>query len=273
MSEKTADLHIHSVFSDGTSSPEQLAELAGRAQVSCLAVVDHDTVEAIGPVGECCAVRGIEVIPGIELTAEYRGLEVHILGYLFDPREPGLRRCLEELREFRVQRVHRIVDRLRQMNVALDAQAVFQVAGAGTVSRLHVARAMVARGVAGSVWEAFDKYIGDNAPAHVLGFKLTPAEATRLIRDAGGVAVLAHPYTLRREALIPDLLDQGIQGLEVYYPEHGAEMTARYEQLCRSRGLVMTGGSDFHGAAKPDVKLGCKRIPYELVEALRRCAR
>jgi 3',5'-nucleoside bisphosphate phosphatase len=149
---------------------------------------------------------------------------------------------------------------------------VFETAGKGTVGRLHVARALVNRGFITVTWEAFHKYIGDKGPAYVLGFKLSSAQAIRLIREAGGVAVLAHPYCLGGEEMIDELVDMGIQGIEAYYPEHTAAMTKTYLAIAAKKDLLVTGGSDFHGSAKPDVRLGLVKVEYGLVERLKKAA-
>ncbi|HOW42523.1 MAG TPA: PHP domain-containing protein [Candidatus Omnitrophota bacterium] len=270
MSERLADLHVHTVFSDGTLTPQELIDRAGGIGLAALSVVDHDTVEGVRPSIDAGRRAGIEVLPGIELTAEYGDLEVHILGYLFDDRHPPLLKQLEQLKQNRIQRVHAMLAKLEAMDIHLAAGQVFALSSSGTVSRLHLARAMVQAGITASLWEAFDKYIGDRGPAYVMGFKLTAQEAIALILEAGGVPVLAHPYALRRNALIPELVAFGIKGLEVYYPEHSPSMVEAYLQIARTYNLVVTGGSDFHGQAKPDVKLGSRTVTYALVEALKK---
>jgi predicted metal-dependent phosphoesterase TrpH len=270
MSERLADLHVHTVFSDGTLTPQELIDRASGIGLAALSVVDHDTVEGVRPSIDAGRRAGIEVLPGIELTAEYGDLEVHILGYLFDDRHPPLLKRLEQLKQNRIQRVHAMLAKLEAMDIHLSAGQVFALSTSGTVSRLHLARAMVQAGITASLWEAFDKYIGDRGPAYVMGFKLTAQDAIALILEAGGVPVLAHPYALRRNALIPQLVAFGIKGLEVYYPEHSPSMVEAYLQIARTYNLVVTGGSDFHGQAKPDVKLGSRTVTYALVEELKK---
>jgi 3',5'-nucleoside bisphosphate phosphatase len=266
---KFADLHVHTIFSDGTSSPPEVIAEALKQGVAVVAVTDHDTVLGLGACVEEGRLKDIEVIAGIELTAEHEGTEIHMLGYLFDYQKEALIRRLDELRQNRVERIYKIVDKLKGIGVNLKPQAVFDLAKNGTVGRLHVARAMVKEKIVNSVTEAFQKYIGDTCPAYVCGFKLSPAEAITLIRSAGGVAVLAHPYTLRRDELIPYFVELGLQGLEAYYPEHAQAMVNFYLGLAKKYNLLVTGGSDFHGSAKPDVKLGAVKLPYELVERLK----
>lgn len=264
-----ADLHLHTVFSDGTYTPQELILEAARQGLSAIAVVDHDTVAGLMPATEAAKSENIEIIPGIELSAEYDGLEVHVLGYLIDYRHKGLLEKLNFLKQNRIERIYKITDKLKAIGVNLEAQEIFDIAKQGTVGRLHVARAMVSRGCVGSAQEAFRRYIGDKCPAYVCGFRFSPAEAIRLIKDVGGIPVLAHPYTLNRDELIPQFVDYGLMGLEVYYPEHTQSMVNFYLGLTRKFNLLATGGSDCHGNAKPEAKIGLVKIPYELVDKLK----
>lgn len=266
---KYADLHLHTIFSDGTYTPAGLIEKAGRLGLVCLAVVDHDTVLGIAPALEAAKGKAIEVIPGIELTAEYEGLEIHILGYLIDYKNKNLIEKLDVLKKNRIERIYKIADKLKALGIDLKAETVFALAQQGTVGRLHVARAMVGEGLIKSSAEAFRKFIGDKCPAYVLGFRLSPYEAVKLIKDAAGIPVLAHPYSLNRDDLIPKLIDYGIMGLEAYYPEHTHAMVNHYLNLAEKYNLLVTGGSDCHGEAKPEAKLGSIKIPYALVEKIK----
>ena len=266
---KFADLHVHTVFSDGTSTPEELVAQASKAGLAAISVVDHDTVEGLSACIDAGRQKDVEVVPGIELTAEYEGAEIHILGYLIDHKSPELREQLASLKENRIQRIHEIVDKLKHLGVNLKPQSVFDIAGKGTVGRLHIARAMVREGLVRSVAEAFQKYIGDKCPAYVCGFKLQPYGAIKLIRDSGGVSVLAHPYILARDEWIPYFVEFGLKGLEIYYPEHTPGMVSFYLDLSRKHNLLVTGGSDFHGDAKPGLNIGAVKIPYELVDKLK----
>lgn len=270
---KFGDLHLHTLFSDGTYTPEELVKKSAKVGLSAISVVDHDTIDGILPAVMAARAEGIEVIPGIELSSDYEGLEVHILGYCFDPESNDLKSKLALLRQNRIERVYKMVDKLKGLGIKLEAQAVFDIGGEGTVGRLHIARAMVNDGVVRSTAEAFQKYIGDKCPAYVCGFRFSPLEAIKLIRDIGGVAVLAHPYLLRSDELIRQFVGFGIMGLEVYYPEHTQSMINLYLELAKEYNLLVTGGSDCHGKAKPDVKIGLVRLPYRLVEKLKAASR
>ncbi len=270
---KFADLHLHTVFSDGTFTPEELIKKAVKAGLSAVSIVDHDTIEGITPAVAAAREFGIEVVPGIELSSEYNGVEVHILGYCFDPANGDLRSKLALLRQNRIARVYEMVDKLKCLGIKLKAESVFEIGGDGTVGRLHIARAMVKDGFVGSTSEAFQRYIGDKSPAYVCGFRFSPLEAIQLIRGIGGVAVLAHPYLLRNDEMIRHFVDFGIMGLEVYYPEHTQSMINRYLELAKEYDLLVTGGSDCHGKAKPDIKIGLVKLPYQFVEGLKSAAR
>lgn len=266
---KFADLHLHTVFSDGTYTPQELISQSARSGLSAIAVVDHDNVDGIEPALKIAKIKDIEVLAGIELSAEYDGLEVHILGYLIDYKRKELIDRLGFLQKNRIERIYKIVDKLRNMGVALEAESVFDIARGGTVGRLHVARAMVSAGLIGSIAEAFRKYIGDKCPAYICNFRFSPIEAIKLIQEVNGIPVLAHPYTLNRDDLIPKFVDCGLMGLEVYYSEHTKGMINFYLDLAKKYNLLVTGGSDCHGNAKPEVKIGSVKIPYELVEKLK----
>ncbi|MDD5155499.1 MAG: PHP domain-containing protein [Candidatus Omnitrophica bacterium] len=265
-----ADLHTHTLFSDGTYTPQGLVEEALKQGLDAVSITDHDNVCGIAPALEAAKHSGPEVIPGIELSAEYNCREVHILGYFIDYGSQRLAKELAVLKNNRISRIHKIVEKLDASGIKLEAQSIFDIAASGTPGRMHVALAMVKQGAAGSVYEAFEKYIGDKGPAYVCGFRFSPLEAIRLIRECGGVAVLAHPYLIDDDELIPQLVKSGLQGLEVYYPEHTQSMVNFYLSLARQHNLAVTGGSDFHGKLKPQVKIGSIKIPYELVEELRK---
>ena len=266
---KFADLHLHTHFSDGTFSPKELVNKAVRAGLSAIAICDHDIVGGIDPAIEAASSEDIEILPGIELTAEEDGSEIHILGYLIDYKRKEFTERLKVLRERRVERIYKIVEMLNGLGLPLSAEGVFEVAKHGTVGRLHVARAMFAAGLISSISEAFQKYIGDKGPAYVLGFRFTPKEAIKLIRDTGGIPVIAHPYSLNNDELIPRFVDLGLMGIEVYYPEHSQSMINFYLGLAKKYNLLVTGGSDCHGNAKSEVKIGSIKVPYELVEKLK----
>jgi len=265
-----ADLHVHSLASDGTFTCAQLVKESIKRKLSAIAIVDHDTVAAVGEATALAEGLDLEIIPGIELTAQYENQEIHILGYFLDYQNNLLLQKLKLVQQSRIERVYQILINLEGLGIKLDPEAVFKISGTGTVGRMHIARALVEKGCVGTTAEAFRKYIGDKSPAYVLGFRLSPQEAIQIINDAGGVAVLAHPYILRNDELIAEFAGMGLKGIEVYYPEHSQSMVNFYLDLAKKLNLLVTGGSDFHGSAKPDIKLGIIKVPMELVEVLRR---
>ncbi len=268
MSSKFADLHVHSNFSDGTFSPQQIVSTAVKAGLSCVSITDHDTVDAIDPARKAAGVD-LEVITGIELTAESSGQEIHILGYLFDHKNEAFLRMLAHMREVRVKRIHDICLKLKKHYVPVEPEEIFKLAAGGSVGRLHVARVLLQKGHVGSIAEAFYRYIGDKGPAYVGKFKMTPKEAIDWILKVRGVPVLAHPYTLSERSFILDFVKDGIMGLEVFYTEHSDHQKNEFVKIAEKYNLLITGGSDCHGLAKEKVSIGKIKLPYEYVERMK----
>ena len=264
------DLHSHTTASDGTLTPAALVREAARRGVRVLAVTDHDSTEGLAEaLAEAQAHPPLQIVPGIEINCDVEGAEIHILGYGMDYEAAWFREFCARQREERRARVHRMADRLSALGMPIDADEVFAIVKEGSAGRPHVAQVMVARGYVKTVREAFDRYLGSGKPAHVPRVKLTPADAVRLIRRAGGAPVLAHPGLADRDELIPDLIAAGLMGIESYYPEHSAAQTAGYVQTCRDHGLVPTGGSDFHGPRVRAGSLGIPSVPMIVWEELR----
>jgi len=266
---KCADLHLHTVFSDGTFTPRELIQEAKKAGLSAISIVDHDTVAAIKPAIDEAGEFDIEIIPGIELTADHNGREVHILGYLIDYTKPSFKQKLDFLKQNRIERIHKITEKLKDIGIVLSPEKVFALASFGTVGRLHVARAMVKENIVANTKEAFRRFIGEKGPGYVCGFKLNVPQAIGLIKSVKGIPVLAHPFTLYDDELIPEFVKYGIMGLEVYYTEHSQSMINAYLRMAKEYNLVVTGGSDCHGDAKPKIKIGSIKIPYALVDSLK----
>jgi len=264
-----ADLHLHTIFSDGDFTPEQLVQEAVKAQLSCIAVTDHDCILGIKPAQEV-APDSLEVIPAIELTAEQNSLEIHILGYFIDVNNDELNTELDRLHKVRIQRIYDMTEKLNKIAIDVSAEDVFKISQHGCVGRLHIAQVLLEKGHVSNIYEAFNRYIGDKAPCYVSKFSLNPKEAIDLIIRAKGIPVLAHPYVLRNDSLIVSFIEQGIKGLEVYYPEHSQLIIHKYLAIARKFGLLVTGGSDFHGDIKPRISVGHVKVPYKLVEKLKK---
>ena len=242
------DLHSHTLASDGALSPRDLVRKAIEHGVSVLAITDHDSTEGIAEArAEASRRPGFTLVPGLEINCDVEGAEIHVLGYLVDHEAPWFQEFLREQRAARTERVHRLAARLAELGMPIDPAEVLALAGEAAPGRPHVAQIMVRRGYVKSVREAFDKYLRSDGPANVPRHRLTPVEAVEVIRRARGVPVFAHPGLADRDAMIPTLVDAGLQGIETYYAEHSTEQVRRYLDLCRRFDLVATGGSDYHG--------------------------
>ena len=266
---RTADLHLHTQFSDGTETPARVVALSKAAGLSVIAITDHDNTEAFAIAEPLARQQGIELLTGIEMSASAEGEEVHVLGFLIDLSHAGLQQHLAVQQARRVARIHEMVARLRRVGVAIEAEEVLRLAGEGTVGRPHVARILQKHGYVANLPEAFTKYIGPGNPGFVPGSPLPPVEVIQVIRAAGGVPVLAHPIYLKRDDLIERFVGDGLAGLEVYHSGHNPETVRRYEELADRLKLLRTGGSDFHGDSKEGVLVGGIHVPYSLVEALK----
>jgi hypothetical protein len=265
MKEKFADMHVHTRASDGMISPEEAVKLAKEAGLVAVGVADHDSIDGLEAALEAGKRYGIEVIPGVELSAEAEATEVHIIGYYIDWRDRQLRKRLRKFQEFRKDRARRIVDKLRELGVDLTYEEVLAVAGGEVIGRPHVAQVLVKRGYVQNPDEAFDRYLGSGKPAYVKKFELSPAEAIRMIERIGGIPVLAHPK-FGGEDMLSELVSHGLRGIEVYHSQHGPSEISRYKRLAREHNLLATGGTNSHGF---DVAIGSVRVPYKLVEMLK----
>lgn len=264
------DLHVHSSASDGLLSPTALVAEAAQAGVRTLALTDHDTVAGIEEALAAGARFGVEVIPGIEMTAFCAGVELHILGLFVDHRHHALKEFLNGARRARVERMEQMIARLRGLGVEIGLEEVRAKAAGGSLGRPHLARALVDRGVVGSVGEAFDAYLAAGRAAYVERPDVKSAQAIGVIRAAGGVPVLAHPTRYGRDDLIPQLVREGLRGLEACHADHDPGAVAHYLRLAGDHGLAVSGGSDFHGPASGrSGQLGAPWLRPEHVEALR----
>lgn len=270
----SCDLHVHTNASDGLLAPEKVIHLAKEIGLEAVAITDHDTTAAIGRAASTGKVAGVEVVPGIEISTEWQEEEIHILGYYLDYGLAWLQERLAKRREGRMRRAQTIVGRLRDLGLEIDWDRVLALAGGAAVGRPHIAMAMMEKDYVGSIEEAFRRYLDRGAPAYVPRTPLTPQQAVALIRAAGGVPVLAHPGLIRKRALVQELLATGVIGLEVFYPEHDEATVAWLLGLVSERGLIATGGSDFHGyEAQGYAPLGACRVPSETLVLLRNAAR
>lgn len=256
------DLHAHSTASDGSYSPAKLVALAVERGLSVLALTDHDTIAGIPEARDAAQAAGIGFIAGIELDIEWKPGECHLLGYGLDSPNAGLEELLVRVNGLRRERNLEIVERMRAAGIAVDFSRVEAIAGGGTVGRPHFARHLVEIGAVKNVQQAFDRYLAKDRPFFIDRKSITLDEGIAVIRASGGVPVLAHPLSLyvswgRMQEVISNFRDRGIAGLEAWHPAVRIVEGERLEALARSLGLFVTAGSDFHGLARPERKLGC----------------
>ena len=255
------DLHCHSTFSDGSLTPEQLIEEAAKIGLLALALTDHDTTAGLPRFLAAATGTSVRAVPGVELSVDCSHGVMHMLGYWMDVDNPELVRQMEWIRNGRDMRNRAMLEKLNALGFAMSWEDVQSFAGEDVVGRPHFAQVMLQKGYAKDKNEAFDQWLGDGKPAYVDRPRLTAEVAVALVRQAGGVAVLAHPFTLRvgKEAmakLFGDLAAAGLAGVECYYSEHSADLTKEYLAMAQQANLVPTGGSDFHGEVSPGIHLG-----------------
>jgi predicted metal-dependent phosphoesterase TrpH len=270
---RRADLHTHTTASDGRLSPPGLVQKAHLRGLAALSITDHDSVAAYPTATLAAEQCGIELIPGVELSANVRGGDVHLLGYGFDLGDAGLRGHLTRYRQERLDRAREIVAKMAALGRPVSMERVLAHAGGGTVGRPHLARAIVEAGHAETVQGAFVRYIGDGAPAFVPKGSASPEDLIGLVHAAGGVCVLAHPATFVRVALVERLAEAGLDGIETVHPMHDADLRAYWERVAHRFGLIQTGGSDYHGfGARDDERFGAYTVPASRVDRLRPAA-
>jgi hypothetical protein len=271
------DLHTHTNRSDGTFEPAELVRLAAERGLDAVGVTDHDTTDGLPEAAAAGTEHGVEVVPGVEFSAEHLGSSVHVLCYWMDPSHEGFQAELTRLRNDRFRRGELMVEKLQALGFDLSFERVREIAKGGNIVRPHVAQAMVEAGIVASEEEAFEKWIADGRPAHVPKHALDPVDAVTLIRQAGGLCVLAHPGMWGDQTSVPDELIEamagaGMAGLEVEHTDHSPEQRDRYRALAAGLDLVATGGSDCHGTRYDPIRLGTSRCPPESFAALRELA-
>ena len=265
---KFADLHLHTQFSDGTFTPEELVLRAQNCGLACIALTDHDTVEGCARAAAACAAAKMEFISGAELTAEHDDTEVHILGYFLDTKNKVLLDRIAMFQAVRQDRINEMCAALNKLGIPLKAESVFALANCKSPGRPHVARAMVKEKLIGNLDQAFEKYLKKGKPAWVPKTKMSALEGVELIHQAGGLAVMAHPGLNRTDDIIPDLVKAGLDGIECFHTKHSTVMAERYLEIAEKYDLLVTGGSDCHGFSKKAPLIGTVKLPYEHVEKL-----
>ena len=269
------DLHLHTTASDGTLTPSELVSKARSAGLSIFSVTDHDTTAGLAEAGEAARGAGLELVNGIEISAVEDRRDVHVLGYFIDPAAPVLRNFLERQREDRLRRVREMAARLDALGAPIDVEPILAEALRGrSVGRPQIASALLSRGHVATRDEAFDRFLEFGGPAFVPRHGASASEVVSIVHEAGGLASLAHPGLLRRDQLIAPLAAAGLDALEVRHADHDAETESKYRALARTLGLLVTGGSDFHGDNGHRVcRLGTLTLPREDYDRLRSAPR
>ena len=264
-----ADLHTHTFHSDGTRSPKEVIDVAYDSGLRIISISDHDNLAAYFEIKSYADDRGMLLIPGIELSCGYEGVDVHILAYAFNPLDETIEERLREFRQARHRRGYAMVERLRGQGLNISTERVDELAAGAAMGRPHVARALVEAGYVASVAEAFDKYIGNGKPGFVEKERFRIEEAVELIGSAGGVTSIAHPTIYPdHQKLVPGILDMGVDAVEVLHPEVRDDDRYRLTNLARFRGKFTTGGSDDHGTVKTAQTLGTIRVPETTIQPL-----
>ena len=276
------DLHLHTRYSDGSLTPAEVVDLAHQAGVTAVAITDHDILDGIPHALNAATPLDIEVIPGVELSSRFHERELHVLGYFVDWQDSTFRDHLSQQRRSRHVRNPQTIERLNALGLELSVEEVKAKAGSDSIGRPHVAQVLVEKGYVQDTREAFDRYLKEGAPAYVPRTLADTRDVIAWIRNAGGVPVLAHPTWTRCQGeplhrLCAGLKEAGLLGLEVFYSSHNRRQTSRFLELAKRLDLLVTGGSDFHGAANPGIQVGRGKgnlkVPAALLDPLRQAAR
>ena len=265
----TADLHIHTTASDGRFSPQEIFDQARRANLNYIAITDHDTIDGLHYFKSISNTE-LTVIPGIELNTDQPGCEVHVLGYGIDICNVQLNDELTKMTEDRVIRAQKIINKLTLLGYPVSYNRVLEIAAnSRAIGRPHIAKALLEQGYFSTMDEIFNTLLDTNGPAYIPHYKLSPEGAMQLIANAGGIHVLAHPGLIGNDDIVRRLINQGLHGLEVYHPKHTEEQVKTYAEIAEKHGLLITGGSDFHGIpGRFPVQLGLFTIPSLLADTL-----
>ncbi len=264
------DLHVHTNASDGLFTPSEVVENSLKLGLGAIAITDHDTVDGYVEASRMVDAKVMEVVPGVELSSNHKGADVHILGYYIDHQNPEFAKKILKFRQSRYERGESMVARLNELGLNLSMDTVKTIAGNSSLGRPHVADALLREEFVQTYDEAFARYIGYHAPAYVPKKILTAPQAIDLIHLIRGVAVMAHPGTLRHDEFIPDLVEMGIDGIEAYHSQHKRNDITRYKNLARKLGIIYTGGSDCHGPRKGKSLIGTQRVPYSVLVKLKK---
>ena len=264
------DLHLHTIFSDGQYSPEELISMVKDADIDIISVTDHDTVDGINESIEIGKKYGVEVIPGLEISSDIRDREVHILGYFINPQNKELEEYLRFFRSERIKRAARIAEKLNVLGMEIELSDIMDIAKNSAVGRPHIAKAMVKKKLVSNYFEAFSKYIGNGCPAYERKVHVSPRSAFKIISDAGGLSFIAHPGNLP-DSIMVELIEAGLDGIEVLHPSHLPHQIKHYRGIVNEYFLLESGGSDFHGGERNDYdNLGKYSVGHTKIDAMRK---
>ena len=264
------DLHIHSYYSDGLLSPQQIIQYAKERHLRARSITDHDTLAGTAEAVRLGAQQEVEVVPGIEISVIYHESEIHLLGYYIDQSSAAIAEYIATLADSRNRRAHQILDVLRKEGIRIPYELVARKANGAPIGRPHIAQVMVDEGYVFSAYEAFQKYLGEKRAGDIPKFSLDVQQAIDIIQQAGGLAFWAHPATAPNEEVLYKLLDCGIDGIETFHPKHSPEQQAHYRELARYYKLLESGGSDCHGGREGGIALGTLKVPYEFLDRIKR---
>lgn len=265
-----ADLHIHTKCSDGIFSPEKIVEKAVASGLKAISITDHDSVSGIDQAKPLAEEKGIELIPGVEMSSTYKGYDIHVLGYFFDYQHSELKRYLDHCRQLRTERAERMVGKLAKMGVKIGLDQIILKAQNGSVGRPHIAAVLQDVGYVKSFSEAFSKYLGSHSPAYVKSIETHPEEVIRLINEASGLSFLAHPAQSVPDEILKQLITFGVDGIEIVHPSHDTYKQNYYREIANEYFLLFSGGSDYHGIKeREDDTFGNITIPYDWVTKMK----
>jgi len=268
---KRADLHIHSTSSDGSFTAEELLILASKHNINCISITDHDSIGSLEAALNLSPKYNIEFIPGIEFGTDLNDLEeLHILGYYIDYKNTRLLEELEKIKLYRYQRAIKIIERLNKLGLKIDIEEIKEVANLKeSIGRPHIAEVLYKKGFVNSIKEAFERFIGKNCYAYVPRYKLKPEQIIELIKISKGISVIAHPGTLKEIKILDYLRDIGINGIEVYHYKHDLKQIEYFKNYAEKHGMLITGGTDFHGLKSDNIPFGLITIEYDYVLKLK----
>jgi len=267
--DSTIDLHIHSNHSDGLLSPHAIVEIAHDRRLRAISITDHDTISGVAPAVEAGAKCGLEIVPGVELSSSYKGAEVHILGYYIDIHNPILCEYVNLFTRSREERARKILIHLGKLGMHVPFELVKRKVNGGSICRPHIADVLVEEGHCFSHYEAFEKYLGEGKPAYVPKMNMSPVDAVRLIKKAGGLAFLAHPAIGGGKQILHRLREFEFDGIEIIHPKHSAWDVCYFSGIAGQNNLLCSGGSDCHGARPGEIIIGSLKVSYHLLKQIK----